>query len=329
MSRSFRDEASWVKFISSRWRNSRADVSIGDDACVLPAASYAVTTDALLEGVDFMTSWAPPRAVGCKALAVNLSDLAAMGASPSFFLITLCIPEDLPDSYVEGVIEGMKELSEREGVSCCGGDLSSSRSGLVISITLFGEVVGEPLLRSDGRAGDYLFVSGTLGAPAEALHSFMSGAKLPVFDSAIPPVSGEDKLLDRFFRPPSQRELGVFLAEYGIATCAIDVSDGFVVDLHRLCEASGVGAEIEKASLPVDPLLEGLSPADRLKRVLYGGEEQVLLFGVDPAYLERVRSSSFPVRCVGRLVKRPGIVLVSPDGRHEKLAAKGFDHFDC
>lgn len=328
MNRSPRDEASWINFISSKWRNSGAEVSIGDDACVIPVASYSVTTDAILEGIDFMTSWAPPRAVGYKALAVNLSDLAAMGASPIFFLLTLCIPETLPDSYVEGVIEGIKHLSDREGVTCCGGDLSSSISDFVISITLFGEVVHKPLLRSGGRVGDYLFVSDTLGAPAEALRRFREGDKLTVFDPALVPVAGEDVLLDRFFRPPSQCELGKFLAGEGLATCAMDISDGLSLDLHRLCKASGAGAEIEEETLPVDPLLAGLSPADSLDRVLYGGEEQVLLFGVDPAYFERVRNSPFSVRCVGRLVKRPGVVLVFPDGRHEKLVAKGFDHFD-
>jgi len=326
VSRSTRDEASWTAFISSQWEKGGAEVSIGDDACVLPVSKYVVTTDTLVEGVDFRTSWAPPEAVGHKALAANLSDLAAMGASPAFFLLTLCIPEYLPDSYCEGLIRGMKRLGDREKIECCGGDLSSAGE-LIISITAVGTPVGDPILRSTGREGDYIFISDSLGAPSAALKELEKGTKLNAFDADPPSDATTQALLDRFFRPPSASELGKLLAADKLATCGIDISDGFSMDLHRLCSSCGLGAEVEEETLPIDPLLYDLSRGERLDHALYGGEEQVLLFGVDPVNLERVKNSAFRVTCVGRLTDRSGITLISSDGRHEKLLPKGYDHF--
>ena len=276
-----RDESAWIAYLSELWGPSREEVGLGDDACVLPPARYALTTDALVEGVDFELDWAPPQALGYKALAANLSDIAAMGAKPRFFLMSLGIPVDCPDDLVEGLLEGMHELSRREGVGLSGGDLSRSPGPLFITLAVAGEQVAAPLLRSGGRPGDSLYVSGPLGGPAEALRRFQAGERLGTFDTAREPRDPEQALLDRFYRPPSQTALGLFLAEGGLASACLDISDGLGRDLARLCEASRCGAELLAESFPIDRL--GASPKeDSLAMALRGGEEQVLLFAVAP-----------------------------------------------
>ncbi len=322
-----RDEAAWTALIARLWGASQAEVGPGDDGCVLPPARYTLTTDTLAEGVDFERGWGPPQALGYKAMAANLSDLAAMGARPRFCLMTLAIPEDLPTSYVEGVLGGMRALGAAGGVGLAGGDLSSSRSGLVISLTLIGAQESEPILRSGGRPGDVLFVSGPLGAPAAAVRRFAAGESLTVFDPALASGGGDQALLVRFYRPPDQVALGLALASAGLASCCLDVSDGFMRDLARLCEASGCGAEIDAARLPVDPLLP-MSGAERaLDDALRGGEEQVLLFAAHPARARDVEASFAWVRSVGRLVEGDKRVLILPGDRREELPAEGFDHF--
>ncbi len=328
MNVSRRDEAAWIRHIAGLWKRSAAEVAIGDDACVLPIGRYALTTDTLVEGVDFERTWAPPEALGYKSLAANLSDLAAMGAKSRFFLLTLAIPSTVPDLFIEGVLNGMLALSEREEIFLCGGDLSSSLDRLVVSLTLVGEQKAAPLLRSGGRPGDILYLSGSLGAPAAALKRFEAGETLNEFDPLAPPRKEGDALLDRFYRPPTMGKLGTALAGRSLATCCIDISDGFAKDLQHLCAASGVGALVERELLPLDPLTENLSAARRMELGLFGGEEQALIFAASPGGSEAIESLSPAVRRIGRLVATPEIVLRLPGGRSEKLDPQGFDHFN-
>jgi len=320
-----RGEADWIRHIQRTWGPSGAEVDLGDDACVLPPARYAVTTDALVEGVDFERRWAPPEALGHKALAANLSDLAAVGAMPRFLLLTLGIPDGLEDGYVEGLLDGMRNLARREGVGLCGGDLSGSPGGLVLSLTLIGLAGDRPLTRAGGRPGDALYLSGSVGGARAALRAFQQGAVLDRFEEAPPkdPVQG---LLDRFYRPPAQTLLGLSLARPGGATCCIDVSDGLALDLHRLCGASGCGAVVEAERIPVDPRAGEWSEESAREAVL-GGEDQVLLFAAggepDP---EWVGAAGPPFR-IGRLVEGEALELRWPGGRSEPLLPRGFDHF--
>ncbi|MEW6756678.1 MAG: thiamine-phosphate kinase [Acidobacteriota bacterium] len=320
-----RGEADWIRHIQSTWGPSGAEVDLGDDACVLPSARYAMTTDALLEGVDFERRWAPAEALGNKALAANLSDLAAVGARPRFLLLTLGIPGDLGDDFVEGLLEGMRTLARRESVGLCGGDLSASPGGLVLSLTLIGLAGERPLTRAGGRPGDALYVSGPVGGARAALRALKRGAILERFADVRPtdPLQG---LLDRFYRPPGQTELGLALARPGGASCCIDVSDGLAMDLHRLCEASGCGAVVEAERIPVDTLAGGWSE-ESVREAILGGEDQVLLFAAggepDPARGGGVGS---PFR-IGRLVEGAACELRWPGGRSEPLLPKGFDHF--
>jgi thiamine-monophosphate kinase len=322
-----RDEAAWIRHIARLWGPSGADVDLGDDGCVLPPGRYALSTDTLVEGVDFERAWAPPRAIGHKALAANLADLAAMGSRPRFFLLTLGIPTVLPDAFVEDLLHGMHALSVSEGLGLCGGDLTATPGPIVIGITVVGEQALPALRRCGGRPGDPLYLSGPLGAPAEALRLFKGGRALLAFGPAGPPGEPGAALLDRFFRPPSQTELGLFLAGSGFAGACIDVSDGLGRDLARLCEASSCGAEVEASLTPSYFPEGGEAGPDALRRALAGGEEHVLLFSARPGGEGALGRAPDAPRRIGRLTDGKERVLVWPDGTREELPAQGFDHF--
>ncbi len=326
MKPSHRDESAWVDRIRALFGASAAEVGIGDDACVLPPGRYAVTTDTLVEGADFELAWAPPEGVGHKALAANLSDLAAMGAEPRYLLLTLGWPEPLDDDVVEGLLRGVRDLCAAEGVGLCGGDLTRAPR-LTICMTLLGEQADAPLLRSGGRPGDLLYVSGPLGGPAEALRRFLAGERLERFDPRAAPADERQRALDRFFRAPAQVALGRFLAASGAASCCMDLSDGLARDLRRLCAASGCGAEVDEAGLPADPALAGLGERERLETALRGGEEQVLLFAVPPDRGAMLEGAPVRVLPLGRLVEGEGIAVLRSGGGREALAVEGFDHF--
>ncbi len=321
-----KDEASWVRTIRDLWGPSGAEVDLGDDACVLPAGRYALTTDTLLEHVDFECAWAPPGALGHKALAANLSDLAAMGARPRFLLLTLGWPSGFPEAFIEGLLKGMRALALQEGVGLCGGDLTRSPQGLLLSLTLAGEQEGAPLTRSGGRPGDVLYVGGALGGPAAALGRFQAGERLPSFDPAAPPEEPDLRLLDRFYRPPSQTALGGFLSKGPLASCCMDVSDGLSRDLARLCEASGCGAEVEEDALPLEASAGGPS-GDKLDTAVLGGEEQVLLFASPAGNEARLREAPVKLHPIGRLTEGSELRLLCHDGGLKVLPRAGFDHF--
>ena len=326
-----RTEKSWVEFISGLWGPSGAEIGIGDDACLLPVGHYAVTSDVLVEGVDFSLGWGPPEAVGHKALACNLSDLAAMGAKPRFFLLSIGFPSSVADSWIERMLFGMHELSSRASVGLCGGDLSGSLGELFISITLLGEQSHPPMTRGGGRPGDTLYVGGALGGPRRALELFRSGSQLREFSAEKPLSKGPERILRRFYEPPSQTELGLCLAEQRLASSCIDCSDGFSSDLSKICDASGCGAEVEAALLPIDS--DGVPPAGSgesgIDCALRGGEEQVLIFSVPPECESDLARSGFESHRVGRLTEKEcGLILVQPDGRRTPLDARGFNHFD-
>jgi len=317
-----RDERAWLSHIRGLWGSAGLAPGHGDDVALLPVARYAVTTDFLAESRDFERGWAPWEAVGYKALAVNLSDLASSGARPGFFFLTLALPDDLPDRAVERLLEGLHGLSEREGCLLAGGDLSGSRSGLCISVTAVGYQEEPPLFRSGARPGDLLFVSGHLGGPRAALSSFRAGARLRRFDPRLAGQEPAADLLDRFFRPPSQTALGRFLARSGVCTACLDLSDGLAADLRRLCEASGCGAVVDAGALPVQPGIEG----DGTALALEGGEEQLLLFAVRPEAVKLLAGAPAALFPVGTLTAGRRVGLLR-QGRTSALQVRGFDHF--
>ena len=279
----------------------------GDDAAVI--GDQVITVDMLVEDVDF-TQNVPLRFIARKSLAVNLSDLAAMGARPRYAVVALGLP-----AWVNVVVltEALAEAAREYGIEIVGGDLSRSDK-LVISITAIGEAK-EPLLRSGAKPGDRIYVSRPLGGAAAGL-AFL-GKPLDGMPYTLREFA--QSAVQRQIDPEPEVELGMKLV--GLATACIDVSDGLSTDLDHLCEASSAGAEITRERIPVFPgLIEsGLNVRDA---VLNGGEEYALLF------TSRLRESELstrvgrPVYAIGRIVEGSGVKL---DG--EPLQPRGWDHF--
>jgi thiamine-monophosphate kinase len=303
----------------------RNPLGVGDDCALLrPGAGMelAVSTDMLVEGRHFLPSVAP-RALGHKALAVNLSDLAACGAQPLAFTLALALPQ-VDETWLAGFAEGLFALADAHDCELVGGD--TTRGPLTLSITVFGEVpAGQALLRSGARAGDDVWVSGTLGDARLALEAFRGTVSLPqpVFAAAW----------ERMDRPQPRVTLG--LALRGIATAAIDVSDGLLGDLAHVLERSRVGATIDLSCAPrlLAASAQGLAlPQDRVQDLVFaGGDDYELAFTAAPQHRAAVEAAATQaatlVTRIGRIEAAPGLRLVDARGQPVQRRFAGFDHF--
>ena len=322
-------------------RRRDVKVGIGDDAAVVVSPDLlAVTTDVLLEDHDFRRD-ADPRRLGRKAMNVNLSDLAAMGARPLWAVLALGLPKRTKPEWLDTLVGGVKEAASEHGVAVVGGDLSASDK-VFVAVTAMGHAPETPLTRAGAEPGDALFVSGTLGAAAAGLRLLERGYRLSAERVALDPkgrrVPGPRaqevaRLIRHQIDPRPQLVLGSTLAAGSLASAAIDVSDGLARDLYRLCRASDVGATIEADRLPVDSALADLGPLaglDPLAAALYGGEDFGLLFTVPKKKLAAVDrlAGSFALRRIGTIDDGAGVRLVR-DGRRTPLPDAGFDHFDA
>jgi thiamine-monophosphate kinase len=305
---------------------------IGDDAAVLrPRAGFdlVITTDLLIEDVDFRLGgvWTSPRDLGHKALAVSLSDAAAMGARPRFCLLSVGVPRALwRGRFLEDFHEGVRALAEVYGVRIIGGDTSRTPEGVVIDSIVMGEVRrGRALTRGGARAGDQIFVTGALGGAA---------AGLKILESVGVRTSrrrAERGLVLRQRRPEPRVEWGALLSEKRLATSLIDLSDGLSSDLAHVCRESGVGARVEAASLPLDPLLAqaGVGADESLGLALDGGEDFELLFTAGRRQAARLprEVGGVPVTRVGEVTGERGKVRLVRDGKARLLKPGGFEHF--
>lgn len=332
------NEDALVDMIRAAFPACERGVGIGDDAAIVPVDSpLVVTTDMLVEDVDFTAS-IPIEFIARKSLAVNLSDLAAMGAIPTAFLLTLGIPRDMA-SLMPRFVASLASAAANARVDLVGGDLSAA-SKLTISITAFGRLAVEdrPLLRSGARPGERLFLSRPVGGSAAGLALLERGWTIDAnsLAGAPPdlPLGYEHRefaasAIHRHVAPEPETELGVALARSGAASACIDVSDGLSTDLHRLCKASGVGAVVEWERIPpFNDLtrLGGTLGIDYAGAMLDGGEEYALLFTSTLREAELSSRFSRPVYSIGRITERREVVLL----RNEKegpLLARGFDHF--
>ena len=266
----------------------------GDDAAVVtPGAGKAVvTTDALVDGVDFDLSYAAGADVGWKAMAANVSDLAAMAASPGPAVVALCLPSATPVSLVDGLLEGLRAASDRWGVALVGGDLSEAPT-LMLAVTLIGWA-DRPLLRSGARPGDAIFVTGSLGGAAGGLEVLRRGL------SGVPAGA----LVRRQLRPEARLEEARALATTGSVTAMIDVSDGWVRDLGHLLSASAVGCDVDPSLIPVDPALREVDlDVDPLELALTGGEDFELLFTASADGLEELGPATGGVTRIGTVTE--------------------------
>lgn len=303
----------------------RSPLGVGDDCALLqpaPGMQLAVSTDLLVEGRHFLST-VDPRALGHKALAVNLSDLAACGAKPLAFTLAIALPQ-VDEPWLAAFAEGLFALADAHGCELVGGD--TTRGPLAIDITVFGEVpAGQALLRSGARAGDDLWVSGTLGDARLALEAFRGTVSLSqsVFDAAR----------QRLERPEPRVALG--LALRGIASAAIDVSDGLAGDLGHVLKRSGVGAEIEVACAPrlLAALAQGCTlPAERVEVLVFaGGDDYELAFTAPAQQRASVEQAAAQagtrVTRIGSITAGSGLRLLDAQGRAVVRRFASFDHF--
>jgi thiamine-monophosphate kinase len=291
---------------------------IGDDAAVIDHQVF--TTDLLIEDVDF-TRAIPLRSIARKSLAVNLSDLAAMGAAPLYALLALGLPP-WAHEHIDDMLVAYAEAAKQYGIEIVGGDFSRAEK-LTIAITAIGRVITRPLLRSGARPGDRVYVSRPIGGSAAGFAMLGKDVKAYAQREFI------ESAIRRHVDPEPELALGVALARIDEVTSCIDVSDGLSSDLHHLCDASHCGAEIEKERIPVFPdlLAYGAKLGINVKdAVLHGGEEYALLFTSSLRESELSTRLGRPVYAIGRMTKERGVIL-KDDGIAQPLAPRGWDHF--
>jgi thiamine-monophosphate kinase len=329
-----------------RHRSPGTVLGIGDDAAVLrPEADAEViaTTDMLLEGVHFQRHWGCPRELGRKTLAVNLSDIAAMGGRPQHALLGLGVPPSgVPLAEIEALLAGLEEEAAAYGVALVGGDTCASRSGLVLSVTLLGVVAaGRAILRSGAHPEETVWVTGRLGGSAAGLLALESGLRPDSpWPAGLPRPTwigpAEEAALQAGLRAhllPVPR-LAIGQALVGCATAMIDVSDGIASDLGHLCTESRVGARIQAGRVPIHPAAAVVGRwlgRDPLDLALRGGEDYELLFTsrADPRPRLLAVAPELEVTALGAVVAEPlGARLETADGREHAMAG-GFDHFSA
>jgi len=314
-------------------------LGVGDDAAVIapePRRLSVVTTDALVEGVHFEWRLTTARDVGAKALAVNLSDLAAMGAAPLAAVLSLGLPESLEIERFDAVVEGLIDVARRYGVAVVGGNITRSPGPMFIDVTAFGSVHPRRVLRRSGaRPGDELYVSGTVGGAAAGLR-WLLGADAARVRAGEQEADGSNAVMDavaRYRQPEPRVRLGMLVGRNRAASACVDLSDGLADAIRQLTAASQVGARIEGGAIPVHPSVAEVEPdvERRLDLVLSGGEDYELLFAVPRrrrrTFLALSRLASLPpVTRIGELTASPDLV-VRRQG-HEAALPRGFAHFD-
>lgn len=297
-------------------------LGIGDDAALLqptPGAVLAVSADMLVAGRHFFAD-ADPFLLGQKALAVNLSDLAAMGARPRWFLLSLALPQADPD-WLRRFSQGLFSVAEQYETALVGGD--TTRGPLNLSLQIIGEVPAQLALRRDqARPGDDIWVSGMLGEAAAGLRHLQGEWRLPAPQADI--------ALARLHAPQPRVALG--LALRGISRCAIDLSDGLLGDLQHICERSSCGAELYWPDFLRSSVLQVLDEAAQRRCMLAGGDDYELCFTAAPDRRTQIEALSrqlqLPLTRVGRIVRGSSVTLLDADGKPIPHHLQGFNHFD-
>lgn len=320
----FKSEAAYTNWIRHRAprRVAGLTLGIGDDAALVavpPGQELILTTDLSIEGVHFTPALHPPEAVGHRALARSLSDIAAMGGTPRYSLISLAISARTRRAWLEGFFDGLFALGRRYGVAVIGGDTAIVNGPCGVDVVVAGEVPrGQALRRSGARPRDRIFVSGRLGMAALGLRL------LPSRTQIRKPVERAARRAHLF--PQPQCALGQFLSKQSLATALMDLSDGLSIDLRRLCEASGVGADLFADRIPAPPIPD---VEDALELALHGGEDYQLLFTVSPAKSSKIprQFGRIPLCCIGEIRSSHGIDLIAPNGKTSPVETRGYDHF--
>jgi thiamine-monophosphate kinase len=291
---------------------------IGDDCAILqiPAGHQAlITTDFSLEGIHFRREGHSPEVVGHRCLTRGLSDIAAMGGIPVAAFLSLALPPNLPQRWVDQFLKGLLQLADRFHVSLAGGDTAQSPGGILADVVVVGSVPkGKAILRSGARPGDRIYVTGALGGAAATLKLLFSGRK---FRPAHFPSH---------FDPIPRIEVGRILRETRLATAMIDLSDGLSTDLGHICDESAVGAEISADAIPLAQIDKPVRKVD-LQSALHGGDDYELLFTAPKAKGVPSRIAGVDITQIGTITRGRQVILVSPDGARIKLRPQGWEHF--
>jgi thiamine-monophosphate kinase len=288
---------------------------IGDDCAVLrlsPGSELLVTTDLCIENVHFRRAWHPAAAVGHRCITRGLSDIAAMGGQPLACFLSLGLPEDLPQSWVNGFLRGLLAQARRFRLPLAGGDISSARQ-ITADIVVTGQVpAGTAVLRSGARPGDRIYVTGSLGGSAATLKQLFAGKKIKPTRS------------NTHFYPTPRIAAGAWLRARALATAMIDLSDGLSVDLAHICEESRVAAIVEAIKIPI-------SRGADLELALHGGEDYELLFTVPRRAKVPARIAGITVTEIGEIRNRgdysSAIQILGHNGRVRPLPQRGWEHF--
>ena len=308
-------------------------VGIGDDVAVVEGSAESVwlaTCDVQVEGAHFLRDAIPPRSLGRKALAINLSDIASAGGIPRFALVSLGVPGDMEVSFIDELYAGLREEGEKFGVEIVGGNISRSRLGMFIDVFLLGETLRDNVvLRSGAKAGDRIMVTGSIGDAAAGV-ALLLDHNLKT-DESYAAAAGE-----RQYSPTPRVKEGALIGALRQASSMIDVSDGIAGDLGHVCQKSGVSARLEAARFPVRPENRALSRSargDEWHFALHGGEDYELLITAPPGKAERLAQritaeTGTPVTIIGEILPagQPA-QLVLPDGNTLPLGDTGWDHF--
>jgi len=296
-------------------------VGPGDDAAVVSperGALEVLTTDAIVEGVHFDRRFVPPDAIGHRALAVNLSDLAAMGARPRAALLSLVLPDTLEVAVLDGIVDGLIALADTHRVAVVGGNITRSPGPLMIDVTAIGSVKPRRILtRAGARPGDEVYVTGTIGGAAAGLAMLRSGADLSGPPDRGP--KGSAPLQEKYLRPEPRVRMGMLLGRNRAASACIDLSDGLADGLRQIASASGVGITLDEGSIPTTG-----------GGAVFHSDDYELLFTVRPSWKGRLRAvkrqaGDLPITQIGLVTKDGALVVRTASGERE--LPSGFEHF--
>ena len=307
-------------------------VGIGDDAAVVEPVRNLVdvlTVDSIVEGVHFDRRYAPPQAIGHRALAVNLSDLAAMGATPRLVLLSFALPSDLSCDDFDAIVDGLVRLAAAHHTHVAGGNLTRSPGPLVIDVTAVGSAKRRQVLKRTGaRPGDGVYVTGTVGGARAGLQMLRDHRE----EEPVPCAT----CVERYRYPQARVRAGVLLARNRAATACMDLSDGLADGIRQIAEASGVGAAIEREAIPIEPTARAWFEscgADPIIEALRGGDDYELVFTASPKQRGRLRTvlrhGGVAITRIGTCTKEPTIQLVGDvEGKATAAALPmGFSHF--
>ncbi len=326
---------------------SGVNLGIGDDAAALEIPKgyvQLITTDIMVENIHFKRNYFTPQFLAHKILVINLSDIAAMGGEPRYFLLSLGFPEDLESDFLEAFVTGLQQTAERYNVTLIGGDTSASKKSIILSLTLLGQVKKKELItRSQAKPGDYIYVSGHIGCSAVGLSLLKASYYLDsdiVLKEGVRIDKEKEKLAKQcllaHLSPSPRLKLGRLLSSKGLVRAMIDVSDGISRDMNHICRLSKCGALLYYDSLPISEAVHywakklKLSPYDL---ALHGGEDYELLFTIPPQKAQKLedevkRNQLIPITKIGEIrYEKEGIKMCHLDGKSIPLLDKGYDHF--